>query len=471
MSWKEQEKEWYPKSTTLPKKKKRKSIGYGYDDYDDLDYTPRKRYTHYEWNPNSWWNYGTSGGFNDDDNSNLYVKDPVTYLTPTTQEIKTKAGIWLKASVDTIKELTRVCYLKMIDDKDYFDEKFSDVDALDDHQKANVEAKRALYDGIYDNYIPGYTPLEQAIVIFQRIQGGAEKAKAGDIDNQSPDIDLSFDRAVYADPLLNEQLDLNPLSKQMKMEVLNKISLIGDLGTQFKVEKEISEKIVANSDEYAKKIMRDYTQVHQIELYQRMLPNFKVKFLTKDLTVNVPVERSEKKQKIIILLDYSGSMCDTSKQLWVNAMLIDRFRYVMKGEAEVFFSYFVYRTSELQFIHVKDREDVLNFWQTFSNSPSGGTTDIGGIVDYVSKEVAKGHLHNLKNVNLQEEKPEILIINDGQDRVGHDEFPYKVNAVSLMDFSDELKDLCIATGGKQVKIKYDSSVTCYSSEGKQVLSK
>jgi len=469
MSWKSQEEELFGYQKPS-KPKKRKSIGYSrsYDD-DFEEYVPRKRYTHYEWNPTSWWNYGSSG-YNEDDNSKLYVKDPVTYLTPTTQEIKTRAGIWLKTSVDTIKELSRVCYLKMIDDKDYFAEQYSDVDSLDESQKATVEVKKMLYDDIYNNFIPGHTPLEQAIAIFQRIQGGAEKAKSEYIEESTPNVDLSFDRAIYSDPLLNEQLNLNPLSKKMKMDILNKISLIGDLGTQFKVEKEISEKIVANSDQYSKKIMRDYTQVHQIELYQRMLPNFKVKFLTKDLTVNVPVERSEKKQKIIILLDYSGSMSDSSKQLWVNAMLIDRFRYVMKGEAEVFFSYFVYKTGDLHFIHIKNREDVLAFWQSFSNSPNGGTTDIGGIVTYVDNQISKKKLCNL-NIDLSEEKPEILIINDGQDSVGYDELPYKVNAVSLMDFSDELKNLCIGTGGKQVRVSYDNSIKCYSTEGVEVLAK
>ena len=62
-------------------------------------------------------------------------------------------------------------------------------------------------------------------------------------------------------------------------------------------------------------------------MYQKLFPNFQSKLLTKDLVVNVPVERTEKKQKIIIILDFSGSMDDREKQDWVNALLIDRFRY------------------------------------------------------------------------------------------------------------------------------------------------
>lgn len=52
-----------------------------------------------------------------------------------------------------------------------------------------------------------------------------------------------------------------------------------------------------------------------------------------------------------------------------------------------------------------------------------------------------------------------------QDSVGSDAFPYKVNAVSLLEFSDELKDLCLATEGKQIQVTYDLEVFAYSKDG------
>jgi uncharacterized protein with von Willebrand factor type A (vWA) domain len=280
---------------------------------------------------------------------------------------------------------------------------------------------------------------------------------------------LDFDRELYSDPHINEQLDLNDLSRDRKMEIMNHLSLVGQFGSEFKVEKEISEKIVANSDEYATMIMRDYSQIHMMNLMQKVYPNFRSKFLTKDLVVNVPVDRKEQIQKIIIILDYSGSMDYDQKQIWVNAILIDRFKYVMKGEAEVFFSYFVDSTDDLHFQHIKDREDVIKFWQTFSNDPNGGMTEVGDMVEHISNEIQSGRLCNL-DVNLSEEKPEILVINDGQDSIGTDKFPYKVNAVSLMSFSSELKDLCLNTGGKQIEVTEDDEVFTYSTEaGKQEL--
>jgi uncharacterized protein with von Willebrand factor type A (vWA) domain len=408
----------------------------------------------------SWSSFSFTVDYEDNDND-LFVKDPINYLTPTAKEIKKKVKVNKQTAIDTIKELARVCYFKMIDEKDYVSEKF-----VDDME--GQEAKKSLYDSIFDQYIPGFTPLEQAISIYLKIKNSGEVDEDGqrgetEDDDMNMQKGLDFDRNIYSDPTINEQLELNDISKERKMEILNHLSLVGQFGSEFKVEKEISEKIVSNSDEYAKMIMRDYAQFHMIDLYQKMFPNFKTKFLTKDLTVNVPVDRKEQIQKIIIILDYSGSMCDVEKQIWVNAILIDRFRYVMKGEAEVFFSYFVDDPSELDFQHIKNREDVIEFWRHFSNDPNGGMTEVGDMVDYIANEISSGKLCNLQ-IDLSQEKPEILVINDGQDDIGTEQFPYKVNAVSLMEFSNELKDLCNSTGGKQIEITYNGDVYSHCAE-------
>jgi uncharacterized protein with von Willebrand factor type A (vWA) domain len=211
-------------------------------------------------------------------------------------------------------------------------------------------------------------------------------------------------------------------------------------------------------------MLRDYAQISQIDLYQRLFPHFQSKLLAKDLIVNVPIDKKEEKQKIVILLDFSGSMQGDDKQDWVNAILIDRFRYVMKGEAEVFFSYFVDDTADLNFHHLTNKQEVINFWMQFSNSPNGGETHIGNIVNYVSNEIKSKRLHNL-DIDLSEEKPEILIINDGQDEVKTQKFSYKVNAVTLMESNDELKRLCIATKGKLIEVNDDETVKAHSEGG------
>ena len=445
------------------------SYGYGYGSRSSTK--KETKYNSYTWKPSVWTNYSWGGIEVEDDNSELFVKDPVTYLTPTKSDIKLKSNVWIDKSLITIKELARVCYFKMIDEREYVSEMFADYDSLSEGQRCDYDQKKELYDSIFEQFIPGNTPLEQAIAIYRQIGGKSEykpRGEQSDEDDIDYDSTLNFDRSVYTDPDINQQLEFNELSKERKMDVLDKISIVGQLGDQFKVEKEVDEKLVSNSDQYAKKIMRDYAQFSNIELYQKMFPKFRTKFLTKDLTVNVPVDRKEQKQKIIILLDFSGSMDEVEKQIWVNAILIDRLRYVMNEEAEVFFSYFIHDPKRLEFHHLKNRQDVMNFWSWFSNDPNGGTTDIGAMVTSISNDIAKCKLGNL-NIDLSVEKPEILVINDGQDRIGYNTLPYKVNAISLMDFSDELKTLCIKTGGKQVRVGYDHSVTAYAEDGVNVI--
>jgi hypothetical protein len=441
-----------------------------YGDYYAPSYTPKKssggwksKYGGSGWSKSSWSNFSFVVSYEDND-EDLFVKDPVNYLTPSAKDIKAKVrGVKKQASIDLIKELARVCYFKMIDETEYIADKYKDVDNLSDEDKGEYLKKKPLLDAVYEQYVPGFTPLEQAIAIYLKLKesSGKEKDDNDEDDEVDPTKTFDFDRSLYSDPDINEQLDLNELSKDKKMEIMNHISLVGKFGNEFKVEKEISEKIVANSDQYATMIMRDYAQIHMMPLYQKMFPNFRTKFLTKDLTVNVPVDRKEQIQKIIILLDYSGSMNEEEKQIWVNAILIDRFKYVMRGEAEVFFSYFVHNPEDLEFKHIKDREDVIAFWQTFSNDPNGGGTEIGDMVNYVAKEIADRKLHNL-DIDLSEEKPEILIINDGQDDINTEKFPYKVNAISLMQFSDELRDLCLETDGKQIKVTEELEVFSYA---------
>jgi hypothetical protein len=440
------------------------SDSYGYGSYGK---SKSKSYSY-----GSDWDYWGSYGYeSQDDDDDLVVREPENYATPSSRDIQAKIDVWKKGATDQIKELARICYFKMIDEKDYFKPEYADFDKLSEDNKAAMETKKELYDQIFDTYIPGFTPLEQAIAIYKQMQ---KEAKYQEADDKGEDSDvlkpctLDFDREVYTDPNINDQLELNEHSKTRKMSVLDKVSIIGDLGTQFKVEKEIDEKIVSNSDIYSKKMMRDYAQIAQVDLYQKLFPNFPVKLLTKDLVVNVPVDRKEQKQKIIIIIDFSGSMCDNFKQDWVNAIMIDRLKYVLKGEAEVFFSFFVHKPEDMHFQHIHDRETVMKFWQSFSNEPSGGTTQVGKMVERIAADIAEGRLLNL-DIDLSQEKPEILVINDGQDDINTKAFPYKVNAICLDEQNNQLKDLCIETKGKQVFVDSKDHVIAYSETGEEII--
>jgi hypothetical protein len=410
----------------------------------------------------------------EDDNSDLIVKELDNYVTPTEREID-KAyksyRLLKKDQYDVIKELSRVCFLKMIDDKDYLKEEYLDEDAIHDDMKQIVAYKKALYNGVYENFIPGFSPLDQAISVFMKIQQEqpdiTAAMKEGEDGLKNP---FGFDPEVFRSPEIGDQLKMNEFNKDHAIHIMNKMSLIGNFGGEFKVEKECNEKEVANSVVVKKKMMRDHSQLGKIDLHQRLLPNFKAKMLTKDLTINVPIDLNERKQKIIVIIDYSGSMEEDMKQQWVNALLMDRFKYVMRGEAELFISFFVHDPSQMYFKHVKDRDSVMEFWMSHCNNPNGGMTDVGAMVERINSEVSTGSFFNL-NVDLSQERPEILVINDGNDRVQDKGVEYKVNAVSISMLSPTLKQLCFKNGGKQIEIDYNNGVYSHTKSGVETINK
>jgi len=423
----------------------------------------------------SWGNFGSSFSYaEEDDDDDLYIKNHESYFTPKNSVISDK----LKHSENTkhnrqlIKEMSRYFFYNMMADKEYFDEKYADHTKLTEDEIAQFEQKKSFYDDLWDKFVPGLTPLDKALAIFAKLveekkdQTGQAK---GDVDETQLDVnEIQFHEEIYNDPVFNELLDSNHFSKQHKMDILNKISLIKNLGSQFKIEKEIEEKIVANSQIITKKIMRDYSQLGNIDLYQKLMPTFNLKLLTKDLIVNVPVDRTEHKQKIIILVDYSGSMHEKEKQEWVVALMVDRLRYVIKEEAEVFFSYFINDISQMKFHHLYNRKTVMDFWMQFSTEPNGGDTRLGVMVNHIKESISKKQLHNL-NVDLSEEMPEILAINDGQDSVKTNQFVYKTNAISVMDGPNkDLKKLCVANDGKYVYVSGKEAKT-WSKAGEQLL--
>ncbi len=410
----------------------RVGFGYGgkskssyYDDYDDYEGSGSRYKSNYGYGGGtstrswSWGNFGSGFSYADDEDEDddLYVKTHESYFTPKNNSISAK----LNTSENTknnrrlIKEMSRFFFYNMMDEKEYFEDKFSDPTKLTEEEIGQFETKKSFYDDLWDKFVPGVTPLDKALAIFAKLveqqkEKSGGKGDPSDLAKADP-TQIEFHEEIYGDTVFNELLDTNHFSKQRKMNIFNKISLVKNLGSQFKVEKEIEEKIVANSSIISKKIMRDYSQIGNIDLYQKLMPTFNIKFLTKDLVVNVPIDKTEHKQKIIILVDYSGSMCRDDKQEWVVAILVDRLRYVIKEEAEVYFSYFIDGIDDMHFTHLYDRKSVMDFWMKFSTQPNGGDTMLGHMVNYIKEQIEVGKLHNL-TVDFKEDKPEILAIND-----------------------------------------------------------
>lgn len=530
----------------------------------------------------SWGNWGWDSFRDKDDNSNLIIKQPEGYLTPTKSEISDKlsignryTGFYAKSSnlkteeVEFVKNFSHFFYHDMLGEKpeDTFIEKFQEenISSLSDEEQSKYNNYKKAFDKIVDIKVPFYTPLEKSIFYlevlremakeqnknmeemlkdlgenmqkmeidentlnnkesneildrmlgeydesqeasqedFDTLMGDEEDGEDGDGEGkgnggvgeegeeegegegngsrggQSKELNNNNNGGERAEKTKsnggNKGGDSTPenifrgvldrfngssSSKNItKSELLKKMSKISEFGEQFAIDKEVLTVATNNSRQRRSIRMTSLDQVANVELLQRILPNFPLKLATQDLRVDSPIKTTENKQKIIVLIDRSGSMASGSKLKWIMAFLADRLKSVMEEEAELFISNFEYHTSDLHFYHAYDKASALKLMKEYSWYPSGGDTNIGDMVEYISEEINfKGKLHNL-NVDLSKEKVEILVINDGQDSVKTNNFPWKTNALTLQDgINEQLKSLCLSTEGKYIFIDKNDKI-------------
>ena len=399
-----------------------------------------------------------------DDDSGLMIKEPEGYSTPTKAEINGRlSGMYTRekeALYSTVKELSRYFYHNMVETKDIWSKAYSVESDIDNDNLERYLTLKNILDSVEEKNIWGFSPLEKACNLIKKLHSIKPEKVFNPGDLEKHFNELKFNDGLMADPIINTLKDANDFSKKYHMEIVDKMALINAFGSKFSVEKEVTEKIVYNSDLKRNLKMTKYGQISKATIYQRMLPGFNVKFATKNLNVTVPVKIKEEKQKIIILVDYSGSMRNTFKQQWVCAIIMDRLKYVMEGECEIFFSYYVHNTHDLHFHHISTKLEALRFWRQFSTNPNGGDTYLGDMVNKINSDINKGKLCNL-DVDLRGEKVEILSIADGQDSVKTKAFSYKTNAISLCQSNTELKNLCLKNKGKYVYINDYNNVKEY----------
>lgn len=390
---------------------------------------------------------------------NLFTKEHAYYYTPSsyyTRSILKRMG-HASSNTDIVREMSRFFYNRMIQDPDYISEKYLNPD--DTINKEELEGKKDFYQNLWDlDFVPGNSPMEKALYVLDQV------LKQQDDTTMNPSkMDFKHfktnipDKDQYFDGNVAKLMKKRGLDNFKKVQMLQKICLVNKFGSKFEVKKTVTEKRVSNSNIHKLKRIVEYGELPNAPLYQRVFPNYMTKLLAKDLHVNTPIKKDESKQKIIMLVDFSGSMNEEYKQDWVLGILADRLRYCIKGECEVFFSYFLTKNdivkNRFKFTHIKTEQEALDFFQHFNTNPTGGDTEIGHVVEEIRKEIEENKkLFNL-DVDLSKEKPEILIINDGDDTVKTDKLTWKTNAITIGRRNPELEDLCNKTEGKYIVLE------------------
>lgn len=405
----------------------------------------RPSYTPY-YKPWSWNTWGTS--YKEDILEKLMIADHSNYFTPTKADLR--FNVRSNAIVE-VQELCRFFYYKMIEETDYIDKDYKAANETTEEYQKKIQVFKTLWN----TDIPGWTPKDKALYVYQNLLSDNRKGNSKIKDLRKESIELiKMSNDEYSDPILNDIFDnlYNPLGLE-KVKLLNRISLLKNLGSKFKIEKEIDKRPCVNSKYHDLVMLKEYSQIYNVELYQRLLPNFKHKLLLKDVLIKTPIDNKELKQKIIIAVDYSGSMLEQFKQEWVVSIIMDRLKYVYKEECEIFFTFYEeYLLYNIEYIH--NKESALKFIKNFSTRPSGRNTNIGNVIRQLDEKINTGYL---AGIDLKGEKPEILIIADGQDNPGTIT-NYKTNILTIVQYNEKMKNFALSTGGLYANIDLNNKL-------------
>ena len=208
-------------------------------------------------------------------------------------------------------------------------------------------------------------------------------------------------------------------------------------------------KFVQNSERKKNTLIQNFNQINRVRAFEFLLPTFDYKLLHRALNVSLPSQIDIAKQKIFMLLDYSGSMCTKYKQEWVSAMILNRLKHVFENNCELYFSYYVEFLYGIQ--TAIDEKSGREFWSTFNTGPNGGTTHIHNIIKQVLNEYES---NPSKYTSLNGTLPEILVLCDGEDSLSGEPV-LKTNIVSILNYNRKMHEYSIKSGGSYVNIDLD----------------
>lgn len=189
--------------------------------------------------------------------------------------------------------------------------------------------------------------------------------------------------------------------------------------------------------------MSEYSQVGSTSPVNMLLPTFGYKFATKQLVVKEPKQSC--KQLLILAIDDSSSMTDDGKRPWVRAIISNRLTAVLEGKAELLITWFLQSPDEKNSIYLRNKKDVQEYIKSFFIGRFGGnSTNVQNTILVLQQAIKDGMFGEHKFVGV---KPEIVIMNDGQDTVGFFKPAVRTHAFILGQDNEGLQAVITASGG------------------------
>lgn len=192
------------------------------------------------------------------------------------------------------------------------------------------------------------------------------------------------------------------------------------------------------------------TEVGRVSPINFIKPDFNIKMATKQLQRDKGIRIDEARQCLVLLIDDSGSMSDRQKISWIKALLLNRCGEVDKGNAELYICCFETRLAE-NWIVVRTPEEAKDVWDKFDTyfRLDGGGTNMQICIEAAIKIIKSGKIPTKQGiVDITGIRPQICIINDGQDHVESGWIPsIETHGFILEGSHTGMKKFCTRSGG------------------------
>ena len=246
---------------------------------------------------------------------------------------------------------------------------------------------------------------------------------------QNLNNDSSIENLILRDHFISPEENLKHLTKAQK-NLIEKLAVLKTKGN-----------IKAMIIPAVRKInqMEEVSQVGNLSSFSSMvLPTFQYKLCTNQLSViqDMPTD----KQNLLLLIDDSGSMSHPEKMEWVQAVVYNRLEAVINNKARLIICWFE------EYVHrhiiIRTKQEAIKFITSQSfGSFDGGDTDIQRALKDSIKLIKTEFEPDLS-------KCQIVIINDGQDRINPRYQPEIVTNVFILGKDNyDLKKVVESTTG------------------------
>jgi len=333
-------------------------------------------------------------------------------------------------------------------DYDYFGCKSKkDINVIDELKRKEYSFLNKISKENISEKLISTSALALSYKFEKSIYGGVEK------DPGDPNSTLKNIMSFYEDEDLMNLFD-NPKVDDflsLDQDMLKYIALLSNKKAFIKKSKIKEEDPAGNDIKY--RPITDYSELTSASLVDLTMPNALRKILNKDVYVKKRFSSVQKSQNLMILLDNSGSMDEGIKKSMCKAIIKLKLRDI--NENNIYFSTFEKHVHG--FMKMTKDDDFESLWNRKIVRFNMGGTEVSDVIKETIKMIKSRSLNtsvDTVKIPLSDEHFEILVINDGEDKIDESYHPdIKIHALTLVKKNEGLNRLSLRSGGTYFWLK------------------